>query len=120
MKGSVAFLVVLMLGLTAYNWWQVRELRDEVARLKVQVAEQQNQGSVSDQMVARAVSAIAQARESIGGMNTDSARSALNKAGDYLAQAGRTVGSKAAPTVDWLKDQASSLGRQMQDKINRR
>src|ERR1051325_1508924 len=88
MKAPAVFAVIILLGLSAYNWWQVRELRDEVSRLQVKVAEQQQSGGIADQTVAQAVRAIAAAKDAIGNMNTDSARSALNRAGDALANAG--------------------------------
>lgn len=117
MKGLGGFAVIILLGLAAYNWWQVRELSDKVARLEVKVAEQQQGGGVADQTVAQAVRAIAQAKDAIGAVNMDSARGALNRAGDFLAQAGKTVGDKSAPTVNWLREQANSLSKQVQEKM---
>ena len=116
MKGFAVFLMLVMLVFTGFTYWQVTELRKEVAVLKLQLAERQA-GGVTDEVVAKAAIAIAQAREAIGHTNLDTARSALESAKGYLSEAGKTASTKAGPTVKWLQEQATGLGRQVQDRI---
>ena len=118
MRAFAVLSVLAMLALTAFNYWQVQELRKEVTLLKLQLAERQG-GGLTDVAVAQAARAIAQARDAIGHTNLDTARAALNTAKDYLADAGKTAGDKAAPTVKWLQEQASQLGRQVQERVPR-
>ena len=118
MKAFAAFLLIIVLGLTGFTYWQVQELRKEVALLKVQLAEQQA-GGVTDAAVAQAARAIAQAREAISRTNLDTARSALATAKDYLAEAGKTASTKAGPTVKWLQEQAAGLSNQVQERVGR-
>lgn len=115
MKGFLALVFVLVLAITGFNYWQVQELRKEVALLKAQLADQRA-GSISDAAVTQAAIAIAKAREAIGKTNIEDARNALSRAKDYLTDARKTASTKAAPTVKWLQDQAAELKRQMEDK----
>ena len=118
MKGFVAFVLIVVLAITGFTYWQVQELRKEVALLKVQLAEERA-GGVTDAAVAQAVRAIAQAREAIGRTNMDSARTALQTAKDYLADAGKTASTKTRPTVKWLQEQAAGLSNQVQERVGR-
>ena len=116
-----AFSIILLLGLlvsTAFNHWQVQQLRAEVAELKVQMANQQA-GSLTNELVAKATAAILQARHAIGSAKVENAKAALNTAREYLAEAGKTAGAQAGPRLKWLQDQAQGIGRQIQDKAGR-
>ena len=117
MKGFVAFVILILIAISGYNTWQVHELQQEIAQLNVKVKEQQS-GGVTDEVVAQATRAIAAAREAIANTDMNSARTALDNARQKVAQAGRTASERAAPTVKWLEDQASELGRQVQDKFH--
>ena len=118
MKAFGVFATVVVLLFTGFTYWQVQELRKEVAILKLQLAEQRA-GGVTDAAVAQAVQAIAQARDAIGSTKLDNARAALESAKDYLSEAGKTASAKSAPTVKWLQEQAAGLSRDVQDRIGR-
>ena len=118
MKAFAGFLLVILIGITAFNYWQVQELRKEVALMKVQLAEARA-GGVTDAAVAQAAIAIARARDAISRTNMDSARGALQSAKDYLAEAGKTASTKAGPTVKWLQEQAAGLSNEVQERAGR-
>ena len=119
MKGFIALALVAMLGLSAYNYWEIRELRQEIAALNVKV-QSESQGSVTDEVVAKATVALAQARDALNRMDTTQARSAYDTAMRHLDEASRTASAKAGPTVKWLRGEASDLGKQLQDKLRGR
>jgi hypothetical protein len=116
-KALLAFLILILLALAGFNFWQIRELNDKVARLEVKIQEQQA-GGVTDRVVAEATQALARAKDAIARMDTTTARNYADSAKGLLMQAGKTASEKAAPTVRWLEDQAKDVGRQVQDKIN--
>ena len=116
MKAFLAFLVSVMVGLSVFNYWQIHELKDQVARLELKIQEQQSAG-MTDKVVAEATQALASAKDAIVRMDTTTARNYADSAKDMLMKAGKTAGDKAAPTVKWLEGQAKDLGKQIQDKI---
>lgn len=116
MKGFLAFLALIALALSAYNMWEVHQLRQEVAALQVKLEEQRT--SVSDQVVGQAARAIASAREAMANTNWDKARAILQTASDSLQQAARTASDRAAPTIKWLGQQATDLNKQVQDRMH--
>ena len=118
MKAVGVFALLMVLIFTGFTYWQVQELRKEVALLKLQLAEQRA-GGVTDAAVAQAARAIAQARDAISRTNLESARSALDTAKDYLSDAGKTASAKGRPTVKWLQEQAAGLSREVQDRASR-
>jgi hypothetical protein len=116
MKGFMGFVVVVLLGLTAYNWWEIRSLRQDIAALEQKVTSQQS-GSVTDTVVAQATVALGQARQAISSMDWNRARIAYDDARKQLDQASKTAGDKAAPTVKWLEGQAAELGKQIKERV---
>ena len=117
MKGLIVALFVALIGFSFYNYLQVQDLKQEVSRLQAKLNEQQS-GGVTDQVVAQAATAIAQAKDAISKMDTSRARSTLDSAREYLAQASKSVSEKSAPTVKWLEEQASDLGKKVDDRIH--
>jgi hypothetical protein len=119
MRGFIALVLVALLGLSAYNYWEIREMRQEIAALNEKVRVE-SQGSVTDEVVAKATVALAQARDAMNRMDTTQARGYYDTARQQLDAAARTAGTKAGPTVKWLRDEASDLGKQLQDKVRGR
>ena len=117
MKAFLAFLVLVLVGLSAFNYWQIHELKDQVSRLELKIQEQQSAG-MTDKIVAEATQALAGAKDAIARMDTTTARNYADSAKEMLMKAGKTAGEKATPTVKWLQGQAKDLGKQIQDKIN--
>ncbi len=120
MKGLLALLLVVAVAFSAYNWWQVQELKREVASLQVKVQEQQQASGPTDAVVGQATRMLGQARDAINHMDMSTAQRYAESARQTLAEAGRTAGQKAGPALHWLEGQASDLGRQIQDKVNSR
>jgi hypothetical protein len=116
MKGFMALVALAALLLAGYNWWQIRSLREDFARLEQNVQEQQK-GGLTGQVVAGATLALAKAREALSHLDTDKALAALQDAQKKLSEAARTAGQAAAPYVKKLEDEASDLGRQIQDRM---
>ena len=119
MKGFIALVLVALLGLSAYNYWELRAMRLEIAALNEKVRVQ-SQGGLTDEMVAKAAVALAQARDAMNRMDPDRARIAYETARARLEGAARIANEKAGPTVKWLRDQAADLGRELQDKSRAR
>jgi hypothetical protein len=117
MKAFLAFLVIVMVALSGFNYWQIHELKDQVARLEIKVQEQQSTG-MTDKVVAEATQALASAKDAITRMDTTTARNYAESAKEILMKAGKTASEKASPTVKWLEGQARDLGKQIQDKVN--
>ena len=117
MKGLMALVLLALLGLAAYNYWEIRSLREEVALLERKV-DQQQAGGLTDAVVARATLAIAQAKEALAHADMDKARALVDSGRRQLDDAVRTAGEKAAPVVKWFRDEASDLGQQVQDKVH--
>ena len=119
MKGFIALVLVALLGLSAYNYWEIRSMRQEIATLNEKVRAQSETG-LTDEMVAKAAVALAQARDAMNRMDTAQARAAYESARQRLEQAAKVASEKAGPTVKWLRDEAADLGRQLQEKTRNR
>ena len=119
MKGFIALLMLLLLGLNAYNYWEIQTLRQDIAALKQKV-DVQSQAGLTGEVVAKAAVALAQARDAMSRMDTTRARAAYDTARKRLDEAAAMANQKAAPTVKWLRDEASDLNRQLQDKVHGR
>ena len=117
MKAFLGFLVLSLVALSGFNYWQIHELKDQVARLELKIQEQQSAG-MTDKVVAEATQALASAKDAIARMDTTTARNYADSAKELLMKAGKTAGEKATPTVKWLEGQAKDLGKQIQDKIH--
>lgn len=117
MKGFIALVLVALLGLSAYNFWEIRTLRQEIVALNQKVTSQSQTG-LTDEVVAKAAVALAQARDAMNRMDTSQARNAYDTARRRLDEAARIASDKAGPTVKWLRDETADLGKQLQDKIH--
>jgi hypothetical protein len=115
MKAFIALLVIALIGFNVYNYMQVQDLKQQVARLEVKLNEEKSQG-LSDKVVADAVRTLAQARDAVTRMDTTTARNYVENARTALERAGQTASEKAAPTVKWLGEQASDLGKKLQNR----
>ncbi|HXG23077.1 MAG TPA: hypothetical protein VNJ09_00875 [Chthonomonadales bacterium] len=114
MKAVLTLFVVALLALNIYNWWEIRNLHQEIARLNHQV--EQTPPDLTDQVVAEATRALARAREAIGKMDLEHARVAVEDARQRLEEARRSASEKVRPTVKWLGEQVTELGRRIQVK----
>jgi uncharacterized protein HemX len=115
MKGLIAVLLVVLLCLVGYNWWQIQTLRQEIARLEQKV--DTRQASLSDEVMIQATSALARVQEAVRSTDWNKARSAYDEARAKVEQVARAAGEKSGPALDWLKTQTSALGRQIQEQV---
>jgi hypothetical protein len=113
MKGFTAFVLVLLLGLAGYNWWQIQGLRQEIARLEQKV----NQPSVSDQAIAQAAAALDRVQRAVRATDWNTARATYEEARAKVNDVARAAGDMAGPTIDRLKAQTAELGRQLQQRM---
>jgi hypothetical protein len=119
MKGFIALLMICMIGLAGFNWWQIRELRQDIVRLEEKVQQQQS-SHVSDELVAKAVVALAQAREAVANTDWNKAKGTFDSARANIDAAVKTANAKAGPTLRWLQGQAQEIGKQIQDRVPQR
>lgn len=119
MKGLVALVLVAMVGISVWNAWEIHTLRQEIAVLNQKVTSQ-SQNGLADAVIARALVSLKDAKDALGRMDTSQARAAYETARQKLDEAARVASTETAPKIKWLRDEASDLGRQIQDKINRR
>ena len=117
MKVFVGLLFIALIGFCAFNYMQVQDLKQQVARLEIKLNEEQQQG-VSDRVVAEATRALIKAHDAISQMDPATARTYVENARVALERAGRAANEKAGPTMRWLGEQASALGKKVQDKVN--
>jgi hypothetical protein len=117
MKGFIAVLLLLLLGGTAWNAWQIRELKQEIAGLQRNL-QQETEARKADDLLARANGALQDAKTAIAGMDAAKAQSALATARQRLADAAKYANEKAAPTISWLERQAADLSKQVQERMN--
>jgi len=110
MKGFLAVLILLLLGLTGYNTWEIRNLRQELAATEAKLNEQRQ----STDLLTQATAALAAARTAVSGADFTAAQNALNGAKEALGK----VGERAQPALKWLEQQASDVGRQIQTRLN--
>ncbi len=116
MKGFIAVLVIALIGLNVYNYMQVQDLKQQVARLEVKLNEAQQSQGVSDRVVAEATRALAQARDAISRMDTTTARNYAENARQTLERAGKSASEKASSTIKWLGEQTSDLRKKIEER----
>lgn len=114
MKAVLTLFVVALLALNIYNWWEIRNLRQEIDRLNHKV--EQISPELTDQVIGEAARALARAREAIDKMDLEHARAAVEDARRQLEEAGRSANEKARLTVKWLGEQVTELGKRIQEK----
>jgi hypothetical protein len=114
-KGLAGVAILLMLGLSIYNWYEIRNLRQEIVRLEMKVNET-NGGGLSNQALDKAMELMVQARVALANTDWTKARSTYESARQQLSAAASTAGQKAAPTLRWLQDQAHEI----ENQINKR
>lgn len=110
MKAFIALLLVVVLSANAVVWMEMKSLRQEVQTLRARVEKQDQQSTLT----AQAVQALGQARAAMGTLDTEKARTALGSATAALGDAAKVASEKAGPTLKWLGDQATELGKQLQ------
>jgi biopolymer transport protein ExbB/TolQ len=118
MKAVGTFCMMVLLVLTLYNGWEIRHLRQELDRLNHQV--KQTPPNLSDQVVAEVTRALAHAREAIEKMDLKHAQNTVEEAQKRLEEAGRSASQKVKPTLRWLGEQVSALGKQIQQSSEAR
>src|SRR2546423_4661076 len=115
MKGLLALLFLALLGLNAYNYWEIRTLREEIATMQRKMDERET--SATDAVVAKAMATLMQAREAVAHTDMSRARAMFDTARQQLDEAAKTASTKSAPAVKWLRDEASDLGKQIQSRV---
>ena len=108
MKGFVVVLLLVLMGMVGYNWWQIQTLQQEIVRLEKKVDERPL--SLQEQ----ALSAILRVQEAVKTTDWSRARTAYDEARAKVDQVARAAGDKGGQAIDWLKSQTSELGRQLQ------
>ena len=80
MKGLIVVVLLALLGVSVYNWMQIRSLQQEIARLDAKVQQQQQASGVTDMVVLQARLALEQAKAALASSNVQDARAAFNNA----------------------------------------
>ena len=115
MKGLAAFAILFLLGMSVYNWYEIRGLRQEIVRLEEKV-DAAGSGGVSEQALQKALDLMLQARVALANTDWNKARTAYESAQQQIGAAAKTAGEKAGPAMRWLRDQARDLGNQIQQR----
>jgi hypothetical protein len=113
MKGLAALAIVVMLGLSVYNWWEIRGLREDVQRLEAKVQQAQS-GGVSEQAFQKAMDLLFQARVAMANTDWSKARNAYDSFSQQISAAANTAGHKASPALKWLENEAKDLRKQIE------
>lgn len=105
------YFVVILMGMTVLNAWQVRTLRAEVTALKAQVEDLQTVGDRrpvhavgNTDLVAEARRHADMARKYVADGEWKKARVELDKSLDYMRSFSRTSEESSKDTVDQLRD----------------
>ena len=114
MKGLIALTLVLLLGLSASNYWEIRSMRQEIAALSEKV-KVQSESNVATDVLRTAAATFVQARELVNKVDTVQARTAYESAKQRLEAALKTANDKAGPAGKWVRDEAYNLGKQLQE-----
>ena len=101
MKGLMVFLLVTVLAMTGYNWWQIQTLRQDIARLEQKV--DARPATLSDQVIGQATAALLRVQQAVNNTDWNKAHTAYDDARAKVDQVARAAGEKAGPTIDWLK-----------------
>ena len=103
--------IIILLGLTVYNAWQVRTLRSEVTDLRTQVAllrtggEKPVHGALGSlDLVTKARKHADLARKYVADGEFKKARVELDKSLDYMKSFSQTSGGSSKDTMDQLRD----------------
>lgn len=115
MKGLIAFLLMTLLALNAYNYWQIRQLRTQVAALQSRSIAAPDAFS-SAALMEQAMPLLDQARTAVQHADFEKAKRLLSELNANLGQVNRFVDHKALPGIDWIHRQAHSLQDQIQQK----
>ena len=117
MKGFLALLLIVLLAACAHNWWQIRTMQQDLARIEQKLDEQP--ADVMTEVVTQAVRAVALARDALKNTDTDRARRALEGAQKSLEDATRAATKTAGPMLDQLKRQVADMNREVQKRLGR-
>ncbi len=116
MRGFVAFILVLFLLMTTYNWYEIHTLRQEISLVEKNL-KQQRIKSERDDLLAQTTLALGQARTAINSTDWNKARQAFDTAKTNLDMASKTAQEKSGPTLKWLQDEAKDLQKQVQQHL---
>ena len=116
MKGLLALVLVLMLGMSVYNWMEIRALRQEISDLRTKVDQSQS-GGLTDQTLQKAMEMMVQARVALANTDWSKARTAYESARQQIGAAASAANEKAGPALRWLEDQARDIGKQIQQRV---
>lgn len=114
------FFIIILLGLTLYNAWQVRTLRAEVTVLRTQVAllrtggEKPAHGALDSVDLARKHADLA--RKYVADGEFKKARVELEKSLEYMKRFSRTSEESSKDTMDRLQDTWRDAGKSI-DKM---
>lgn len=115
MKGLIALLLALVLGLNVYNWWEIRTLRQEITLVRANLDKVEEEVRSQD-LVSQAQQALELARAALGALDTPAAAAALETARKHLADAAAVASERARPALKWLEQQASELSKRLPEK----
>ena len=116
MKGFAVVVLILMLMLTGFNWYEIHTLKQEVYTLQQNLKEQKAK-SQTDDLIAKATVALGQARAAASATDWTSAKKSYDNVRMQLEMAAKTAEEKSKPAVKWIQDQAADLEKQIKDKM---
>jgi hypothetical protein len=109
MKGFLVVLFLGLLALSAFNFWQIRELKQEIAVLEQKAQEQQRRADASDRLYAQALDALSRAGDALSHTDTREARDAFDVARRKVEDAAKAIQEHAGPAAAWVGQQVRGL-----------
>jgi hypothetical protein len=109
MKGFLVVLFLALLALSAFNFWQIRELKQEIAVLEQKAQEQQRRADASDQLYKQALDALTRAGDALSHTDTREARDTFEAARHKLDDAAKAIQEHAGPAAAWVGEHVRDL-----------
>ena len=116
MRGFIAFLMLLLVGINLINFWHIEQLQAQVATLQTQMAKTESRDRKASSIVDQALPLLEQAQDAIQKADFVKAKRLLSETSANVDHMARTMGDKTAPGVAWLRQQVQSLESKMDNK----
>jgi hypothetical protein len=119
MRVLAVFAFIALAGLTAFNALQVRELKQEIAQLQLEMRHNE-ESRLSDAIMSEAVVGLMKARSAMSNVDVTKARATLDDVSVKLQDAAKMAGDKSKPALDWLRNESAAVAKDLQNKIGGR
>src|SRR5579883_530858 len=102
MRAVTALLVFALLAVNLANYWQIQQLRAQVAALQRHAARTDTSGGEATALLDQALPLLSQARDAIRAADFNKARALLSDVSARANQISHTVGAQTSPAAAWL------------------